>query len=170
MIALLLALQVAASPPPAAATPDRFSILVPVRNQACIRSQAPDDIVVCGDPLPSQELPLPSEAVSSRPQPVNRDMTGTGALAAEGSPCGTVQRGCTTGVDVFGMGTALVRGVQKLISPGSCCEEEGEATNPVRLIADAASGVAKLGKRRLDKSDRMPIDLSEPVTTGRVSP
>ena len=168
MIALALALQAVATAP--APAPERFSILVPVTNQPCTRSQAPDEIVVCADPLPSQTLPLPAEAVSTGPVPVNRDVTGMGALRAEATPCAGRVGGCQTGVDIFGMGTALIRGVQKLVAPNSCCEEPGEGTSAGKLVVDAVSGIGKLGKRKPDTAARVPIDLGEPVTTGRVSP
>ncbi len=164
---LILALALQAAPAPA---PERFSILVPVADQPCTRAKPGDDIVVCADALPAQALPLPAEAVSSRPVPVNRDLTGTGALAAEGTPCAARVGGCQTGVDLLGMGTALIRGVQKLVAPNSCCEEPGEATNPGKLIADVVGGAGKIGKAKPDKSRRVAIDLAEPVTTGRVAP
>ena len=162
MLLILLALQ--------AAAPERFSILVPVADQPCARPTPDDDIVVCADALPSQTLPLPQEAVSSRGTPVNRDLTGTGALAAEAAPCAALVAGCQTGVNMLGMGTALIRGVQKLVAPNSCCEDAGEATNPLLLARDIAKGAGSIGKRGPDKSARMPIDLDEPSTTGRVSP
>lgn len=165
MLLLALALQAAAAP-----TPERFSILVPVADQPCGRRKPDDDIVVCADALPEQTLPLPQEAVSTRPVPVNPHMTGTGALAAEGTPCAGRVGGCQVGVDMLGMGTALVRGIQKLVAPNSCCEEPGEATSAGKLIGDVVGGVGRIGKRKPDKSGRVAIDLSEPVMTGRVAP
>ncbi|KQT32198.1 hypothetical protein ASG29_10210 [Sphingomonas sp. Leaf412] len=167
MLILALTLQVAAAATPA---PQRFSILVPVADQQCTRTRAPDEIVVCADALPSQELPLPAEAVSSRPVPVNRDMTGTGALNAARTPCAARVGGCQVGLDMFGMGTALIRGVQKLVAPNSCCEEPGEATSAGKLVVDALSGAGRLGKGKPDRTGRVPIDLDEPVMTGRVAP
>ncbi|MEH3047480.1 hypothetical protein [Sphingomonas adhaesiva] len=155
---------------PAARAPERFSILAPVAVQPCTRGKAPDEIVVCADPLPEQALPLPNEAVSPRPVPVNRARTGTGALAAEASPCASLTGGCQVGVDVLGMGTALIRGVQKLVAPGSCCEDPGEGTSTGRLIVDAGKGAGKLFRRKPDKSNRIPIPLDDTPPTGRVLP
>lgn len=55
------------------------------------------EIIVCGDPIPSQTLPLPDLAVADRPVPSNPNRTGIGALAAEPSPCATLQGGCQVG-------------------------------------------------------------------------
>lgn len=166
MLIVALLLQAAAPTVPA-----QHSILAPVTNQPCVRRATDDDeVVVCADPLPEQALPLPSEAMSTRPVPVNRDMNGVGALNAERSPCATVVGGCQTGLDVFGAGTALIRGVQKLVAPNSCCERPGEATNPFMLAGDIASGIAKAGLRKPDKAKRVAIDLDEPVLAGRVHP
>ena len=167
MLILALAIQATAAPAPA---PQRFSILVPVADQRCTRTRAPDEIVVCADALPSQELPLPAEAVSTRPVPVNRDMTGVGALNAAATPCAARVGGCQVGMDLFGMGTALIRGVQKLVAPNSCCEEPGEGTSAGRLMLDTVAGVGKLTKGKPDRTGRVPIDLNEPVMTGRVAP
>lgn len=150
--------------------PQRFSILAPVANQPCTGGPAPDEIVVCADPLPEQALPLPQEATSPRPVPVNRALTGTGALAAAAPPCASLTGGCQVGVDVLGMGTALIRGVQKLVAPGSCCEDPGEGTSAGRLVVDAGKGAAKLFRRKPDKSHRVAIPLDDPVPTGRVLP
>lgn len=165
MLIVALLLQ-AASP----AVPAAHSILAPVASQPCTRPTSGNDVVVCGDPLPDQALPLPNEAVSTRPVPVNRDMNGVGALNAEASPCATIVGGCQTGLDLFGMGTALVRGVQKLVAPGSCCERDGEATNPFMLVGDVVGGAVKTGRRKPDKTKRVTIDLDEPVIAGRVHP
>ena len=164
MLLIALALQAASAPA------ERFSILVPVGTQPCTRTKAVDEIVVCADPLPEQALPLPAEAVSPGPVAINPNVDGIGALRAQATPCAARVGGCQTGIDVFGMGTALIRGVQKLVAPGSCCEEPGEATNPVGLVADAVTGIGKVGRKKPDRSARVAIDLSEPVTTGRVSP
>ncbi len=93
-----------------------------------------------------------------------------GALNAEDSPCATLVGGCQAGLDVFGMGTALVRGVQKLIAPGSCCEREGEATNPIMLVGDMVNGLGRSAGRKADRTRRVAIDLDEPVLAGRVRP
>lgn len=168
MMIVALLLQTASAA--ASTAPQGHSILVPVKDQACTRATPKDEVVVCADPLPEQALPLPNEAASTRPVPVNRDMTGMGAMAAEGSPCGTRVGGCQGGLDILGAGTALVRGVQKLIAPGSCCEREGEATNPFLLVADVAKGGARAARRKPDKSRRVAIDLEDPSPEGHVHP
>lgn len=82
----------------AAPIPERFSILVPVGNEPCDRTRrSNDEIIVCGDPIPSQTLPLSDQAVADRPVPSNPNRTGVAALAAESSPCATLQRGCQVG-------------------------------------------------------------------------
>lgn len=162
---LIVALLLQAAGPPVV-----HSILRPVDDQPCTRAVAADEVVVCAEPLPQQALPLPGEAVSPRPGPVNRDMTGVGALTAEASPCATRVGGCQTGLDVLGMGTALIRGVQKLVAPGSCCERSGEGTSAAMLIGDVVNGVARTARSRPDKTKRVAIDLNEPVLAGRVHP
>ncbi|MEG8040676.1 hypothetical protein QP166_15510 [Sphingomonas sp. LR60] len=154
----------------APSVPDRHSVLVPVASQPCVRKDDAEEVVVCADPLPAQVLPLPSEAISTRSVPVNRDMTGVGALNAAQAPCATIVGGCNTGLNILGMGVAAVRGVQKLVAPGSCCEREGEATNPFMLVGDAVKGVAKAGKQKPDRTKRVAIDLEDPVLAGRVHP
>lgn len=165
MLLAALALQATATlagDAPAAAVPQRFSILVPVADQPCVR-HAKDEVVVCANALPSQALPLPDEVPSTFARPVNRDATGAGALAAQAAPCAARMGGCQVGVDMLGMGTALIRGVQKLVAPGSCCEEPGEATSTGRLIADVARGIAGSGRRHPDKSRRVAIPLDDPA-------
>ncbi|MEE2916338.1 hypothetical protein [Sphingomonas ginsenosidimutans] len=168
MIAALLLLLQAAS----ADVPARFSVLAPVANQPCVRGRAPDEIVVCADPLPDQKLPLPHEVPSSLPQPVNRNADGMGALAAEGTPCAARVGGCQVGIDLLGMGTAAVRGIQKLVAPGSCCERDGEGTSTGMLVGDVIGGVARAFRphAKAPKGERVPIDLAEPSMAGRVSP
>ena len=166
MLIVLLALQVAAP----ATVPRQHSILAPVATQPCTRRGPADEVVVCADPLPDQTLPLPSEATATGAVPVNRDMTGAGALAAQSSPCATRVGGCQTGIDILGMGTALVRGAQKLVAPGSCCERPGEATGTGMLVQDLVGGIAKGTRGKPDRSRRVAIDLEEPVLTGRVRP
>ncbi len=97
-VLLILALQAATAPaaaPAPDAKPERFSILVPVGDEPCTRRK-PDDIVVCGNPLPSQKLPYPDEVVPDGPTPSNPQLRGTGALAAEGTPC-PISRSCVVG-------------------------------------------------------------------------
>lgn len=165
MLIAAFLLQAAA---PAAA--DTFSILAPVADQPCVRKTEKDEVVVCADPLPAQALPLPDEAVSTGPRPVNRDMSGIGALRASSAPCAARLEGCQVGVNIFGPVVALVRGVQSAIAPGSCCERPGEATDPLMLIGDAVKGVARAGKHKPDRTKRVAIDLEEPVLAGRVHP
>ena len=154
---LFLALQ-AATPAPAP-PPERFSILAPVPTARCRPRLPDDDVVVCasGDSL---RLPLPAErGPSSGSSASNRNLDGAGALAAMSTPCATVQGGCQVGVDVFGMGTAAVRLVQKLIAPSSCCEEPSEGTSVFALAGDAVGGVKRLVAKKPDKSKRIPIPL-----------
>lgn len=175
MIVLLLAAQ-AAPPAPAPAAPTSFSILQPVASEPCVRrgkdAAHPDDIIVCGQPLPSQKLPYPDEVVPDGPQPSNPYMTGAGALAVEDSvPCGSVQRGCTTGVDIFGGATQVVRLVQKAIAPDSCCERPGEARDIGMLGGDIVHGVGKMFRKKPDTSRRVAIPLDDaPPPKGVILP
>ncbi|MCW3846183.1 hypothetical protein OF829_02960 [Sphingomonas sp. LB-2] len=123
-----------------------------------------DEIVVCGSAAAgSPRLPLPAErGPPDRPMPSNPYVTGRGALAATVPPCATLSQGCTTGIDLFGGATALVRLMGKAVDPGSCCETPGEATNPAGLIGDIASGIGRIFKRRPDRSKRIPIPLDDP--------
>ena len=97
---LILALQAATAPapPPSApdAKPERFSILVPVGNEPCIKRK-PDDVVICGDAMPSQKLPYPDEVVPNGPVASNPYLRGTGALDAEATPCAVASQGCLVG-------------------------------------------------------------------------
>ena len=161
MIALALLLQAVPTAPP-----ERFSILAPVAEQPCVRRDPRDDVLVCADPLPAQAVPLPTKAIPPDPQPVNRDMTGTGALAAQRTPCAARVGGCQVGVDVFGAGTAVIRGIQKLVAPDSCCEEPGEATSPALLARDAVRAIK--GRRR-DTRERVAIRLDDDAA-GRLLP
>ena len=170
MILLLLAAQAAV--PAAPTEPVKFSILQPVANEPCVprgkdKAAKDSDIVVCGHPLPSQKLPInePAERTGANP-----DMTGVGAMNAEGTPCNARQGGCQTGVDIFGGGTAAVRLVQKIVAPSSCCEAPGEATNIALLGKDIVKGVGKAFRKKPDKSNRVAIDLDAPPPTGRVLP
>jgi hypothetical protein len=130
--AALLLLQVAtaapAAPTKAAPPPERFSILL----QDCPRqTDAKGDVVVCADSPNAQRLPLPDERVPSGPVVSNPNLTGIGALAAEGAPCAAVQRGC-----LVGFGPPIVPMVKGLVSA-------------------AKSAFAK----KPDKSNRIPIPL-----------
>jgi len=162
MLPLLLALQAATAAPPA--PPERFSILAPQPCRAQPQQTGPD-IVVCATAETSARFPegVPRDP-PNRPLPSNPDLSGTGALAAAEPVCAARQAGCQTGVDIFGAGTAAIRLVQKLVAPNSCCED-GEATNPVKLIGDAAGGLGRAFRKKPDTSNRVPIDLSEPAPT-----
>lgn len=150
MLALFTILAAQAVPVPVAPPapqPQRWSILVPVPDEPCRRTAKPDgsaatgsgaaqggDVVVCGDALPSQRLPLPGEAVSEGPVPVNREMTGRGALAAQGTPCAARQGGC-----------------QSSFGP------------PIIPMVAGAVGLMKDALRKHpDKSNRVPIPLDDP--------
>lgn len=182
MIAALLLVLTAAqdvpAPPSAAGTniakpardadgTQRWSILTPT----CAGKEG--EIVVCGATadLSEPRLPLPGErGPPDRPMPSNRDVTGSGALAATYAPCATRSQGCTTGVDVFGMGTFLVRALGKVIDKDSCCEEPGEATNIGFLIRDTVKGAKKIGRKKPDKSNRVPILLDDPAPVAKAAP
>lgn len=173
MLLPLLLAQAAPTIPPTA--PTKFSILQPVANEPCVPpgpKAQPDDIVVCGKPLPSQTLPYPNEVVPDSPRPSNPDLRATGSLALESTPCAARSGGCGTGIDIFGGGTMLVRLVQKAVSPDSCCEEPGEATNPVALVKDAIHGLGRAVGRKPDTSNRVAIPLDDaPVSTaGKILP
>ncbi|UVO51521.1 hypothetical protein M0208_13795 [Sphingomonas sp. SUN019] len=134
LIALALALQAAPE------VPQRFSILTPVANEPCRPREKPDgDVIVCADPIPDQQLPYPDEVANGPPRAVNPNLTGAGALAAEGTPCAASQRGCTVG---FGPPIApLVAGA-------------------VGLIKDAFA-------KKPDKTGRVSIPLDDPAPAGR---
>ncbi len=77
------------------------------------------------------------------------------------------------GVDVFGAGTAAIRLVGKLIDPDSCCERDGESTNPAMLIGDAIGGLKRAFGKKPDRSGRVAIPLDDPPrvsTAGRLLP
>jgi hypothetical protein len=122
-----------------------------------------DEILVCAKGAqPDPRLPLPDErGPPDRPMPSNPDVTGIGALNASIAPCATRSEGCTTGINILGMGTALIRGVGMLANPGSCCEEPGEATNPVKLVGDAIGGIGRAFKKKPDKTGRIAIALND---------
>ena len=166
MILLLLATQAAVPVAPAAPVPTKFSILQPVADEPCVRRDKdgkanPEDIIVCGKPIPSQKLPYPNEVVLDEPRPSNPDLRGTGALALEASPCASLSGGCQAGIDLFGGGTQVIRLIQKVVAPGSCCEDPGESSNPVRLVTDAAKGVGKAFRKKPDTSKRVAIALDD---------
>ncbi|RYY28289.1 MAG: hypothetical protein EOP62_03570 [Sphingomonadales bacterium] len=125
------------------------------------------EIMVCGTNVADTSvprLPLPGErGPPDRPMPSNPDISGSGALAASAPPCATLSQGCATGMDIFGGGTFLVRAIGKIIDNDSCCEEPGEATNIGLLIRDTAKAVKKVGRKKPDKSNRVPILLDDPA-------
>lgn len=137
---LLILLAVAGQEP----VPERFSILAPVAAQKCpprthdgaAGDRKDGDVVVCATDLPDQTIPLPDEYVSPNPRPSNPQLTGTGALAAEVTPCAATQSGCQVG---FGQPivAAAVNGLVELVK---------EVTG-----------------RKPDRRGRVPIDISEPA-------
>ena len=130
MILLLLLAQAttpAVSPKPGS---ESWSILLPVpgesrtrlanKGDGCIspeerdaraagkKTGENDDIIVCGQPLPSQVLPYPNEVIPDTPQPSNPDMTGMGALNAGGPPCPS----CDTETIYMPLAKEIVHGVK----------------------------------------------------------
>ncbi len=149
------------APEQAANGSQRWSVLA---NPCASAQTNGDQIVVCGKDVDAPRLPLPEErGPPDRPRPSNPDLTGIGALNASSAPCATQMGGCIVGVDLFGAATTLVRGVGKVISPGSCCDEPGESTNFFKLVGDAGKGVGRAFRKKPDKSNRVPIDLDDPV-------
>ncbi|KQM90480.1 hypothetical protein ASE70_03580 [Sphingomonas sp. Leaf22] len=161
---LLLAGQAATPAVPIDAPPERISILVDPCASARRNSQD-DEILVCGKGVQTPRLPLPSERTPpDRPLPSNPYADGRGAMAATSSPCATLSEGCTTGVDIFGGGTFLIRAVGKLIDPNSCCEEPGEATSFGKLIGDVVRGVkGRPSKKERAKRIAIPLDPAVPL-------
>jgi len=148
----------------------RWSVLA----DSCPRPDDTNVVIVCGQPAePSPRLPLPAErGPPDHPAPSNPDLSGTGALAVSAAPCATRSQGCTTGIDLLGGGTFLIRAAGKLVNPDSCCEEPGEATNPVGLVNDIGSVFKRTFKKKPDKSNRVPIPLDDPQpdTRSRILP
>ena len=129
MLLAALALQAAATPP------ERFSILVPVASEPCVRKAEEGDIVVCADPVPSQTLPLPNEAISPNPVASNPELSGSGAMKATASPCASLQGGCQVG-----FGPPIVPMIK----------------GAVGLVKDAL-------RRKPDRTGRVPIPLDDPA-------
>lgn len=133
---LLIFIAAAAQEP----VPERFSILAPVAAQKCpprsVKQGEEGEVVVCATDLPDQTVPFPQEYIYSGPRPSNPDLSGTGAMAATGTPCAASQSGCQVG---FGQPivAAAVNGL-------------------VGLVKDATA-------RKPDKRGRVPIDISEPA-------
>lgn len=176
MIAALLMLAGAQDAAPA--PPDEGTVAKPIRAadgtqrwsilaDSCAPARGDGEILVCGSAEAANvpRLPLPGErGPPDRAMPSNPEVSGMGALAVSGAPCATLSQGCTTGVDIFGGGTFLVRAIGKLIDKDSCCEEPGEATSVGLLIRDTVSAAKKVGRKKPDKSNRVPIPLDDPVT------
>jgi hypothetical protein len=143
-----------AKPEQAADGTQRWSVLV----EPCARdTERMDEVLICGK-SPAPRLPLPAErGPRDRPMPSNPNLDGMGALAAASSPCATESRGCTTGIDLFGAGTAAIRLLGKIVDPDSCCEEPGEATNMFKLVGDVGKSVGRSFRKKPDKSKRVPI-------------
>ncbi|WP_242119596.1 hypothetical protein [Sphingomonas lacusdianchii] len=164
MVALLLLLAGQAATPARAipTPPERISILVdPCASQR--RNSQDDEILVCGEAARTPRIQLPSERTPpDRPLASNPYADGRGAMAAAAPPCATLSQGCTTGVDIFGGGTFLVRAVGKLIDPNSCCDEPGEATNVGKLLSDVVRGV-KGGPSKKERAKRVTIPLDPAV-------
>ncbi len=145
-VLLILAIQAATAaapaPDPKASQPEKFSILVPVGNEPCVKRPG-DDIVVCGEPLPSQKLPYPDEVVPDGPVPSNPQLRGTGALAAQATPC-PISRNC-----VVGFGPPIVP-----------------------IIKGAVDLAKKAFAKKPDKTGRVPIDMSDPTPSaeGKILP
>jgi hypothetical protein len=158
-VMLLLAGQAA---PATQTSPERISILVdPCASRR--RNSQDDDILVCGDAAKDPRIPLPGErAPPDRPLASNPYADGRGAEVAAINPCATRSEGCTTGVDLFGGGTFLVRAVGKLIDPGSCCEEPGEYKDVGKLVGDIVRGV-KGGPSKKERAKRVAIPLDPAV-------
>lgn len=143
---LVLALQAApapvAPPAPQADAPQRFSILEPIANEPCVRKPTEPDVVVCGNPLPSQKLPYPDEVVPDGPTPSNPLKNGVGALNAQGTPC-SISRNC-----VVGFGPPVLP-----------------------MIVGAANAIGNAFKKKPDKTGRIPIPLDDSqAPKGRLEP
>ncbi len=97
MIASLLLVLLQAASATSAPKPDSWSILAPRGVNCETRTTDHGDIVVCDRADSGQRLPLFEKEPGATPHGVNPDLTGTGALAAEGTPCAATQRGCLVG-------------------------------------------------------------------------
>jgi hypothetical protein len=150
MILFLLLAQVAtpapATPPDPGrgAPPARISILVDPTPACPPPAQGSKDVVVCARPNQEQRLPLPDErGPPNGPVASNPELTGSGALAAEATPCAAHQGGCTVG---FGP--------------------------PIVPIVAALVGAVKSGlAKHPDKSHRVAIPLDDsPPPPSRIEP
>lgn len=134
---LLIALQ-AAAPHAAPPVPQSFSILV----DPCASASDPQgkDVVVCGRPAEtSPRLPMRDDrGPPDHPTPVNREMTGIGALAAEETPCAAHIGGCQV---AFG---------QPVVAKA------------FELAANGLKGLKDARARHRDGARRVAIDLDAP--------
>jgi len=170
ILALLLAAQTVAVP----AVPRHIPAGPP---QRIVLSDCPEgadgEIVVCAAP-DKPRLPLPDErGPPDRPLPSNPDLSPMIAQTGGGPDCAAVQGGCQVGVNVIGAGTAAIRLIGKLIDPDSCCERQGESTDPGMLVGDAIGGIKRAFGRKPDKSGRVAISLEAPArvsSEGRLLP
>ena len=146
MIALALLLQAAPATSASSAPPaERFSILA----EPCAPVERDGrEVVVCGNDLStSQRLPLPGEIVPYRPVASNPYKTGTGALAAEATPCAATQGGCQVG---FGPPIGLLVG------------------KAVEGVGNALKGRREARAKKRDGDKRVPIDLAAMGPAGRI--
>lgn len=137
---LFLALAAAPQQAPAPPVPQKFSILV----DPCARASDDrgKDVVVCGSVANRPRLPLPDErGPPDHPVPSNPDLSGTGALAAEATPCAAVQRGCQVG-----FGGPLVAAA---------------VTGLVTAVSDGIKNHKDHTARRRDAGRRVPIPLDD---------
>lgn len=96
MLAPLLLVLLQAAPATSAPKTESWSILAPTDEVCEKRTAENGDIVVCDRPSAGQR-PHFEEAPGATPRGVNPNLTGAGALAAEGTPCAASQRGCLVG-------------------------------------------------------------------------
>lgn len=137
---LLIALQAAPAVPPPGT--ERFSILTADPCPPSAGTEA--DIIVCGRRLGNDRLPPDPDAPPAKPLMSNPELTGSGALAAAGSPCAARQGGCQVGIDVV---------------------------TPVLLLANETRiGISKLVDKMRDKSHRVPIALDGAGPRGHLEP
>lgn len=148
MILLLLAQAAtapAAAPDPGRSTPPpRISILVDPSPACTPTPEGSKDVVVCAPTNQQQRLPLRDDrGPPEGPVPVNPGLTGSGALASEGTPCAAHQGGCQVG---FGP--------------------------PIVPILAAVVGAVKSGlAKHPDKSNRVAIPLDDtPPPPSKIEP
>jgi len=130
---LVLALGLQDAPPADPKPGEKFSILA---DPVPVCPKDANDVVVCARSNEEQRLPLPDDrGPPDGPVPSNPYVTGRGALAAEGTPCGASMGGCTVG---FGP--------------------------PIVPIAKAVVGAVRGAlAKKLDKTGRVPIPLDDPT-------